>query len=85
MSSFIILPFFQDLISLLKGKNTITWEISPTSEVKKRCDTLERCACLSIDLLHTDEKPCPLIMQEVSFDNEITSRRLGNVVNKSIN
>ena len=51
---------------MLKGKNTISWEISPNSEVKKRSDTLKRYASLSIDLLHTVQKICPLVIQEVS-------------------
>ena len=54
-------------MNLLKLKNTITWEISPTSETKRQSDIFERCAYLSIKHLHTDQILCPLIVQDVSI------------------
>ena len=58
----------QDLISMLKGKKTISWATSPTCEVRKRSDTLKRYATLSTDLIHTNQKQCPLMLHDVSME-----------------
>lgn len=65
-SNFNLYIFMQYIKTMLKGNFNICWEISPNNEMKKRDDMLKRFAVLSVDVLRTSAKPCPLILLEVS-------------------
>ena len=50
---------------MLKGNYNITWDVSPHNENKRRTDMLNKYSTLSLDVLHSNVKPCPLISQVI--------------------
>ncbi|XP_065200738.1 kinesin-like protein KIF18A [Planococcus citri] len=51
----------KDISNMLKGNYNITWDVSPHNENKRRTDMLNKYSTLSLDILHSHVKPCPLI------------------------
>lgn len=52
---------------MLKGNYNIAWDVSPHNENKRKTDMLNKYSTLSLDVLRSHVRPCPLIAQVIIF------------------